>query len=52
MIALGLRVALSTKLREGKLAIVSDLTLASGKTKVLQELLETKRWDNALFFLR
>ncbi|KAF0695524.1 Aste57867_13666 [Aphanomyces stellatus] len=47
--AMGLRVALSAKLAEGKLAIVQDLDVESEKTKAMKELLATKGWDHALF---
>ncbi|CAK4689058.1 unnamed protein product [Aphanomyces euteiches] len=47
--AMGLRVALSTKLAEGKLAIVKDLHVEEDKTKPMKSLLETKGWDHALF---
>ena len=47
--AMGLRVALSTKLREGKLAIVDNLDVEIAKTKPMKELLETRGWDHALF---
>ncbi|OQR98390.1 50S ribosomal protein L4 [Thraustotheca clavata] len=47
--AMGLRVALSTKMAEGKLAIVKDLEIESEKTKAAKQLLESKGWDDALF---
>ncbi|ETV88549.1 50S ribosomal protein L4 [Aphanomyces astaci] len=47
--AMGLRVALSTKLAEGKLAIVRDLNAETEKTKSMKQLLATKGWDHALF---
>ncbi|OQR96945.1 50S ribosomal protein L4 [Achlya hypogyna] len=47
--AMGLRVALSAKLAEGKLAIVQDLSIESEKTKAAKQLLESKGWDDALF---
>ncbi|DBA03139.1 TPA: hypothetical protein N0F65_003859 [Lagenidium giganteum] len=47
--AMGLRVALSTKLREGKLAIVDSLDIDTPKTKQMKELLATRGWDHALF---
>jgi large subunit ribosomal protein L4 len=47
--AMGLRVALSTKLREGKLAIVDQLEIENPKTKLMRELLYQRRWDHALF---
>ncbi|EQC31419.1 50S ribosomal protein L4 [Saprolegnia diclina VS20] len=47
--AMGLRVALSTKLAEGKLAIVKELDVETGKTKSMKALLEAKGWDDALF---
>ncbi|KAF0736103.1 hypothetical protein AaE_009037 [Aphanomyces astaci] len=59
--AMGLRVALSTKLAEGKLAIVRDLNaevyiyihitivVHTEKTKSMKQLLATKGWDHALF---
>ena len=46
---MGLRVALSAKLREGKLAIVDNLHAESFKTKELNALLKEKNWDNVLF---
>ncbi|TMW68661.1 hypothetical protein Poli38472_006129 [Pythium oligandrum] len=47
--AMGLRVALSTKLREGKLAVVDTLDVDVSKTKEMKELLESRGWDHALF---
>ncbi|KAJ0409013.1 hypothetical protein ATCC90586_005197 [Pythium insidiosum] len=47
--AMGLRVALSTKLREGKLAIVDSLDVENAKTKAMKETLESRGWDHALF---
>ncbi|GAB9473524.1 50S ribosomal protein l4 [Globisporangium polare] len=47
--AMGLRVALSTKLREGKLAIVDSLDVESSKTKDMKQFLESRGWDHALF---
>lgn len=47
--AMGLRVALSTKLREGKLAVVDSLDVDSAKTKDMKKFLEARGWDHALF---
>ncbi|EEY66215.1 50S ribosomal protein L4 [Phytophthora infestans T30-4] len=47
--AMGLRVALSTKLREGKLAIVDSLDVDITKTKDMKKLLGGRGWDHALF---
>ncbi|KAG2533440.1 hypothetical protein JM18_000272 [Phytophthora kernoviae] len=47
--AMGLRVALSTKLREGKLAIVDSLDVDVAKTKDMKNLLCSRGWDHALF---
>ncbi|KAL0587031.1 hypothetical protein ABG067_003371 [Albugo candida] len=47
--AMGIRVALSEKLREGKLAIVENLDWDIVKTKELRDLLKARNWDNALF---
>lgn len=46
---MGIRVALSEKLREGKLAIVENLDWDIVKTKELRDLLKARNWDNALF---
>lgn len=46
---MGVRVALSEKLREGKLAIVDDLQAADLKTKAMGSMLTQRGWDNALF---
>ncbi|RLN94277.1 hypothetical protein BBJ28_00006708 [Nothophytophthora sp. Chile5] len=48
--AMGLRVALSTKLREGKLAVVDTLDIGQmSKTKEMKALLGGRGWDHALF---
>ena len=47
--SLGLRVALSAKMRENRLAIVEDLNLEQHKTKVLRNMLAQRGWTNALF---
>ncbi|CAI5739339.1 unnamed protein product [Hyaloperonospora brassicae] len=47
--AMGLRVALSTKLREGKLAVVDSLDANVSKTKEMKQLLGRRGWDHALF---
>ncbi|KAL4151775.1 hypothetical protein PRNP1_008713 [Phytophthora ramorum] len=47
--AMGLRVALSTKLREGKLAVVDSLDVDVTKTKEMKKLLGGRGWDHALF---
>ncbi|CAI5729352.1 unnamed protein product [Peronospora destructor] len=47
--AMGLRVALSTKLREGKLAVVDSLDIDVTKTKDMKKLLGGRGWDHALF---
>lgn len=47
--AMGLRVALSTKLREGKLAVVDSLEVDVNKTKDMKKLLGGRGWDHALF---
>ncbi|KAE8892872.1 hypothetical protein PF005_g9705 [Phytophthora fragariae] len=47
--AMGLRVALSTKLREGKLAVVDSLDVDVTKTKDMKKLLGGRGWDHALF---
>lgn len=47
--AMGLRVALSTKLREGKLAVIDTLDVEITKTKEMKDLLEKRGWDHALF---
>lgn len=46
---MGVRVALSAKLREGRLAIVDDLMVESHKTKHMMEILNNKGWNNILF---
>ncbi|TDH70819.1 uncharacterized protein CCR75_008737 [Bremia lactucae] len=47
--AMGLRVALSTKLREGKLAVVDSLSIDVTKTKDMKKLLSSRGWNHALF---
>jgi len=46
---MGMRVALSAKLREGKLAIVDSFEVPDIKTKHVATLLKEKEWDNLLF---
>ena len=46
---MGVRVALSAKLREGRLAVVDDLVVDSYKTKCMTQLLNEKGWNNVLF---
>lgn len=45
---LGLRVALSARMREGKLVIVDDLEIEEAKTALLKGVLESRGWSNAL----
>ncbi|KAI9908349.1 hypothetical protein PsorP6_003889 [Peronosclerospora sorghi] len=47
--AMGLRVALSTKLREGKLGVIDSLDVDVTKTKDMKKLLNDRGWDHALF---
>ncbi|KAL7693222.1 putative ribosomal protein L4/L1e [Plasmopara halstedii] len=47
--AMGLRVALSTKLREGKLAVIDSLDTDVSKTKDMKKLLGSRGWNHALF---
>lgn len=46
---MGVRVALSAKLREGKLVILDDLPSTISKTKEINRVLEDRNWKHALF---
>jgi large subunit ribosomal protein L4 len=45
---LGVRVALSARMREGKLVIVDDLEIENNKTSLLKSIFDKRGWDNAL----
>mmetsp|Transcript_34648 Transcript_34648/g.67904 ORF Transcript_34648/g.67904 Transcript_34648/m.67904 type:complete len:343 (-) Transcript_34648:111-1139(-) len=45
---LALRVALSARMREGKLTIVEDLDIKTNKTAFMQQIIDKNGWDNAL----
>jgi len=47
--SMGLRVALSAKLREGKLAVVDDFLIQSSKAKTMHSYLTEQNWDHVLF---
>lgn len=46
--ALGLKMALSAKVREGKVVVIDEARLDEGKTKLLREKLEGLGWRRAL----
>lgn len=46
---MGVRVALSAKLREGRLAVVDELAVEDHKTKAMASLLQKRGWNNVLF---
>ena len=46
---LGLKIALSSKVKEGNLAVIDDAKLSSPKTKDLQDKLNNLGWSNCLF---
>ncbi len=46
---LGLKIALSSKVKEGNLAVIDEAKLASPKTKDLQSKLNGLGWNNCLF---
>ncbi len=47
--ALGMRVALSLKAKNGKLFILDDMTAAEPKTKVMKSAFEKNGWNSVLF---
>ncbi|MBR4927603.1 MAG: 50S ribosomal protein L4 [Alphaproteobacteria bacterium] len=47
--ALGLRMALSDKAKNGKLFILEDMTAAEPKTKVFKQAFENNGWNSVLF---
>ena len=46
---LGLKVALSDKLRSGNLVVVDDLALKDAKTKIFDHIVKKNGWESALF---
>lgn len=47
--ALGMRVALSLKAKNGKLFVLDDMTAAEPKTKVMKSAFEKNGWNSVLF---